>query len=681
MNLDKLMRPRTLAVIGASRDEDKWGSRVLSNTVAMGFEGGLYGVNPNFSGTQHGGVLNVPSLDAIDQPVDCALIALPRDHVLGAVRDCAVQGVGAVVIVAAGFAESGDTGRTLQSEVLDLGRQSGMRILGPNCFGLFGADARVNLTTRSIPSGDVALASQSGNLAIELWEMAKKRGIGFSYCVGVGNQLDVGFAELLEFFAYDSQTRAIALYLEGLPERHGQSFQTALAACIAASKPVIVLKAGRSRMGAISARTHTAALAADDRVWASVLSEQGVTVASSTEDVTDLLLGATKLRKHEGRIAVLTDGGGCSVLAADAAQECGLTLARLDAGTQGALDVLIPPAAPRAPGRNPVTLDTPGGMDDDPRVMARCAEILARDSGVDIIAVAGILGGYQGLQEEQAETVRCLVELSRTGHAVALQSTHLEAPALMDLRRAGIPTFPTIQRMMRAIALWSRQRTRDADVRTAEVGSTLPFDEVAAILEEHSIRLPSWCLVRAPSDLETALEGASWPACVKLADPAISHKSEEGGVVLNLASADQVRRAAIRLWTAHPSSSLLLMPTLNAGFEALVGSFSDPVFGPIVVIGRGGIWAEVERDTIVLTSPSNKETSAVENALGQLRCYPMLTGLRGQTPLDLPALASLAVRFARLAEVNPDLVLEANPVFLYPSGCAIADIRAVRRPI
>ncbi|HEX7993179.1 MAG TPA: CoA-binding protein, partial [Streptosporangiaceae bacterium] len=393
-SLDHMFRPKVIAVVGASRDPAKWGRRVLEYTGRGGFGGALYGVNPSVADLNVPGVRTVPALSDIDQPIDLAVLARPASATAELLEECAASGVRSVLITAAGFGELGGEHLASEQRMVARAREAGIRLLGPNTFGMFVADSRVNLTPREhIPRGSVAMLSQSGNVVVGMYEQARQAGIGFSACVGVGNQVDVGLGELLTYFASDPGSDAAAVYVEGL-RGSGAEFRAGLAACRAAGKPVVVLKAGRSRHAASAVATHTGALASDERVWHAVLADAGAIQVGSTRDLVDTLAVACSVGRHGGRAMVITDGGGDSVMAIDWLTASGLSMATLSAKTRAALDDLIPAAAPRAEGRNPVTLDTAGGVEDDPMLLARCARLAAEDDGVDVIVAGGLFGGY-----------------------------------------------------------------------------------------------------------------------------------------------------------------------------------------------------------------------------------------------------------------------------------------------
>jgi acyl-CoA synthetase (NDP forming) len=685
--LEYMFRPSVIAVVGASRDPAKWGRRILEYTGRAGFSGTLYGVNPGVADLNVPRVKTVAALSDIGQPIDLAVLARPASATAELMDQCAALGVKSVLVTAAGFGELGGEHLATEQRIVARAREAGIRLLGPNTFGMFIAASRVNLTPReNIPPGSVAMLSQSGNVVVGMYEQARQAGIGFSACVGVGNQADVGLGELLAYFADDPASGAIAVYVEGL-RGSGAEFRAGLAACRAAGKPVVVLKSGRSGHAASAVATHTGALASDDRVWQAVLADAGAIQVESTQDLTDTLAVACSVGRHRGRAMVLTDGGGDSVMAIDWLTASGLSLATLSAQTRAGLDELIPAAAPRVEGRNPVTLDTAGGVEDDPMLLARCARLAAEDESVDLIVVGGLFGGYPKMLAGELACAAELIKLHESGHPVVMQSAFAlsDAEPLDRLKRAGILVLPTIDRVARALSRTLLPFTSADSVRAGVVGQNapapgpvvLPVTESTELLRQSGIDIPPISVVRTQRELAVIAAAASYPACVKVADTAVAHKSDVGGVLLNLADATQVQMAADRLWARFPDSPLLVMPSLPGGTEFLVGTGSDPLFGPFVVVGKGGIWAETDADLAILMAPVDEKSA--RQALLSLRCAPTFTGRRGQAAIDLTAMAGLIVAMSRLAAEHPELSVESNPVIAYTDGYAVADVRASRR--
>ena len=685
--LEYLFRPNVIAVVGASRDPAKWGRRILEYTGRAGFSGTLYGVNPGVADLNVPRVKTVAALSDIGQPIDLAVLARPASATAELLDECAALGVKSVLVTAAGFGELGGEHLAAEQRIVARAREAGIRLLGPNTFGMFIAASRVNLTPReNIPPGSVAMLSQSGNVVVGMYEQARQAGIGFSACVGVGNQVDVGLGELLTYFADDPASGAIAVYVEGL-RGSGAEFRAGLAACRAAGKPVVVLKSGRSGQAASAVATHTGALASDERVWQTVLADAGAIQVESTQDLVDTLAVACSVGRHRGRAMVLTDGGGDSVMAIDWLTASGLSLAALSPQTRAGLDELIPAAAPRVEGRNPVTLDTAGGVEDDPMLLARCARLAAEDESVDLIVVGGLFGGYPKMLGGELACAAELIKLHQSGHPVVMQSAFAlsDAEPLDRLKSAGILVLPTIDRVAKALSRTLLAFTSAGSVRAGVIGQStpapgpvvLPVTESTELLRQSGIDIPPVSVVRTPGELAVIAATASYPACVKVADTAVAHKSDVGGVLLNLADATEVQMAADRLWARFPGSPLLVMPSLPGGTEFLVGTGSDPLFGPFVVVGKGGIWAETDADLAILMAPVDEKSA--RRALLSLRCAPTFTGRRGQPAIDLNAMAGLIVAMSHLAAEHPELSVESNPVIAYSDGYAVADVRASRQ--
>jgi len=626
----------------------------------------------------------VPTLGDIPGHVDCALLALPAMRVATAVADCAKRGVAFAIVVASGFGESGASGRADERQLVETANSHGLRILGPNTIGLYSGPARVHLWPRpDFVHGSVALATQSGNVAEELFQLAKVAGIGFSRCIGLGNQADIGFGEVLNYLAEDVETRAVVIYVEGITSGHGLPFAHGLRACAAQGKPVFVLKAGRSVEGAAAARTHTNSLAGDDRVWSAALAELGATRVTSTEDAIDCLQCATKLPRIGRKVVVLADGGGSSVVAVDAIRDHGFELAELSFSARDQLSALIPPSAPRSPSYNPITVDTPGGVEDDPRVVSRCAEAVSRDPGVELLVIVGGLGAYKARATAELETADELARLFRGGLAMAIQTSflHSGSQTVSRLVDANIPLFPNIHRMVAALATRvgpddqspspKPAISRPPTHRSIVVSST----DAMELLRRYRIKVPQVSIVASVEELVRA-SGIGFPLCVKVADPSVIHKSDVNGVVLNLEDQGELVDAARRLWQRFPNSRLSVMPSYRPGLELIVGCHTDPTFGPIVLFGRGGIWTEMDNDVAIRLAPIS--ASAALASLGTLRIAPQIAGARGQEALAAAALAEVIAAMSQLSVDNPDVEIELNPLILYATGYEIADVRALR---
>ncbi len=697
--------PRSVVVLGASRRPGKLGHDVMVECARLGFSGAMYGVNPLADGEPIGGWPVVRSVRDLPEVPDLALVALPASGTLAAVDELARVGVRAAVLAAAGLGELGGEAAAVEQEIARVARSAGMRLLGPNGFGLYAGSAGLNLTGwREVPAGRVALLTQSGNVAIALCRMMARSTVGVSSCTGIGNQLDVDVAELLEHHAGSADSDAIALYVEGLRATSGRRLVQALGACALAGKPVVVLKGGRSDVAGRSVASHTGALGGDRRVWDAALREGGARQVADPAALVDALEACTATRGRRVRgVLVLSDGGGDTVLMTDALDDAGIPLASLGPGTQAVLDALTPPAAPRAEGANPVTLDTAGGLEDDPRLIARCAEAGAIDGAVDAVVVSGTFGGYRGRRAEELDAVARLAALARAGTPVLVHSAFAadDEEPVDALRRAGVPVYPTARRL--AIALGAARGTAGSAVSGPGAGpsstagdglaATPAGDRVAAPVPEARVSVPTAealarlaavgivvppvTTVSDGAELADAVARMPFPLCLKIEDPKISHKSDVGGVVLDVAR-DTAEDAAQALWRRFPGRKLVVMPMLSSGVELLVGLGRDPTFGAFVIVGRGGVAAEVDPDVAIALAPVSSDAAFA--LWTSLRAAPLLRGWRAQPGVDLGSLAELVAAMSELAEREPGLEIECNPVLAYEDGYAVADVRArVRR--
>ncbi|HTX63202.1 MAG TPA: acetate--CoA ligase family protein [Acidimicrobiales bacterium] len=694
-DLTAFYSPRSVVVVGASRQAGKLGHDVLVECARLRFAGAMYGVNPLAEEGDVAGWPLVRSLDDVPGPPDLALVALPARATLDAVTECARVGVRAAVLVASGLGELGGEAALFERDVAAIARASGMRLLGPNGFGLYVRRIGLNLMVwRDIPDGRTALITQSGNVAIALCRLMRRSTVGLASCAGVGNQLDVGVAELVSHQARTEDSDAVAIYLEGLRGTPGAELVDALSDCRAAGKPVVALKGGRSGAGNRSVVTHTAALSGDKTIWDAVLRDGGAHRVADAAEMVAVLEAIRSTRSRRVRaVVVLTDGGGDSVLSCDALEEAGLALASLDVETQSALDGLAPPAAPRVTGQNPVTLDTAGGLEDDPRLLARCAEVAAADHAVDAVVISGTFGGYRARRAEELETVERLAAIHEGGTPVLVHSAFAcdDEEPLVGLRRAGIPVFPTVRRLATSLAeatgapvcaprdphpAGSPVPTARTEPLGAAVASTvLPTTDASELLSSVGIRVPRIALAADEAELDVAVATIASPICLKVEDPAVPHKSDVGGVRLDLAP-EEVGAAAHELWGRFPGRPLVVMPMLLPGTELLVGLGRDPTFGPYVTVGRGGVTAELDPDVATGLTPMDADGAAA--LWSSLRCAPLLRGWRRAPGVDLAALCDLVAALSRLGGLSDTLEVECNPVIAYPKGYAIADFRAAR---
>ncbi len=679
--LDALMTPKSIAVVGASRNRRKWGRRVLENLVDAGFEGQIYGVNPaarEVDSTSN--VRFVPTLDYIDDSVDVAFLALPAQLVPEAALECIRNDVRAMVITSSGFSEVGARGDERQKSLLRAADSSMCRIIGPNSYGFYASGSAVNLTPQAnIPPGRVALLSQSGNVAIALAAYASDLGFGYSHCIGLGNQADVGVGELLCYLSGDPSCDVIACYIEGIGPSQGRALTAGLEACRGAGKPVVVLRGGRSAAGSYGVGSHTGSLASSERSWHAVFSEYGVTVTNSTDEMAYALKCISDIPTTAGRVMIMTNGGGDSILAADAAADAGLSLAVPTSETRDELEPLIPADAPRTPSGNPVTLDTAGGVDDDPELIARCARVVAKDPNVDLIVIGGLFGGHQHLRDRELVTARALVQISQAC-PIALQSAYSDTheEPLEILKAANIPVFRTSSQLMRAISKTTRSAERSYKKEDSGPGGEGParqlrYEAAARLLESYGVHLPAFRIVPPRSQVDGPAAEIGYPLCLKVVSPEIVHKSDVNGVVLGIQGQDDLEKHAEAMRDRFPGQPVLLVPMLEKGFEMIIGTMCDPALGPMIMVGRGGVWTEVEDDIQIAPAPVDQGTAT--RMVRGLHCAPILYGYRHLGSYDTAGLIDLIRKVSTIAADEPSLIVELNPVIVTGGSTSIADVR------
>ncbi len=716
--LDPIFRPSSVAVIGASADPRKRGFQVLRALVESGWSGRLYPVNPK--GGEVLGLAVYPSVAAIPEAPDLALICTPAPTVPDVLAACGAKGVRGAVVLAVGFRESGEDGAGLEARVLEAARRSGIRVVGPNTSGLLNLPLGLNLIgARGVRAGSISLLVQSGNIALTLMnEVTARSAEGIAVAVGVGNELDLAFHEYLDFLGRHEETRAIICYVEGF--RDARAFLQ-VAAEVARVKPVLVLKGARSASGQAAARSHTGAVSgAYDTLRAGLL-QAGVVEMTRTDEllhVAETLASQPAVRGAAG-IAILSDGGGQGTLASDALSDLGAPLAVLSRPTRDALRARLGPAS--AVG-NPV--DLAGSADADPEAFGRALEILAADPGVGAVLVVGLFGGYAiRFAEELAEAeVRAAHAMARAmrAHDKALvvhsmYAVRRSAP-LLALGEARVPVVESLDVACRCVAeTWRRGRllerrcwrpgggggagtaahpaaahSVDAPPALAAARAsgrdTLTEPEARALLVDAGLAFASATLCVNADQAAAAVEALSTRAALKVVSPRIPHKTDAGGIMLGVGSAAEARTAfrAIEERTAGwlaaeglPSGidGVLVTPMLAPPLaELLVGARRDPEVGPVLTVGAGGLWVEVLADVAHRVLPVDADDIA--EMLTEMRTYGLLTGARGRAPADLAAVVTAAEAVARCLLSHEDIAeVEVNPLFVYASGVAAADAR------
>ncbi len=700
--LRPLLAPRSVARGGATERPGALGRFVHRNLAAGGLRGSLYAVNP-----KHRTIFGQPAfgrLSELPEPPDLAVIATPARTVPGIIADAGASGVKAAVILSSGFAESGPEGRALQERVLAEAKSAGVRLLGPNCIGLMRTDCGLNATFAATPAlpGNLALVSQSGAICGAILDWAHRAQVGFTSVVSLGGAIDVDFGEILAFLVADERTDAILMYVEGI--RDARRFLSALRVA-ARVKPVIALKVGRYASGSRAATSHTGAMVGSDAVFEAALRRAGtVRVKTYTQLFAAARVLATDRFPGGERLAILTNGGGPGVMAADSAAENAVPLAALSSETISRLDKELPPQWSRG---NPIDIigDAP------PERFAAATRAALADPGVD-----ALLAMYSPVAmtapEDAARAVAEAAAPSRKPVLAAWLGDIGPSASRACLESNGIPNFYTPENAVEAFSFLCAYRRNQAQLMQVPAASTddgeQPRPDLAAatalreraaaqgrtLLTEHEAKsllaafhlpVPRSVVVSSRDQAVAAAIEIGFPVVIKVHSPDITHKSDVGGVRLNLQNADMVASAfddmmrhvrALRPQARIEGAVVQPMLRFADAREVLVGVASDAVFGPVVSFGAGGVAVEAVGDTAIALPPLNG--ALARELMARTRVHRLLTGYRNVPPADLEALVSIVVGVSRMVCALPWLKeMDLNPVLAHPGGAVIADARVV----
>lgn len=703
--LHDFLAPDSIAIIGASADPTKRGYKAMVGLIKGDYAGRIYPINPKVPEIL--GVPTCPTLDDVPGAVDLALICTPAATLPGLMAECGRKGVKGAVILAAGFRETGAEGAKLEQQVLDAARAGGVRVIGPNTSGMFNLHKKVNLLDlRNIKAGDIGFISQSGNMLLALVLEAERNGhVGFSTYVGPGNQTDIGFNDYLRYLGEDERTRVATLYVEGF--RDGQRFLQA-AREITPLKPVVVYKSGATELGKKAASSHTGALAGSYAMTVDLLRQVGVTVVHHSDRILPVAEGLGLLQQARGkRVAVIADGGGQATITSDRLSEAGLELAPLSEATRKRLAAILLPQASLA---NPV--DVAGSSDADPEVLARCMEIAAEDDSVDAVFLVGMFGGYhtrfaESLLGGEMRAAESMIELARRiDKPLVIYSLYapVKPPALRRLHEAGLPVYASIEHAVRVLqALGERgaylahqhgqplqpgvtpvEDMQAMFARAQNEGRDLYEFEAKALLRAHGVAVAEERVVHGADELAAAAAHFGGQAlAMKVVSKDILHKSDAGGVMLNLVGEAALREAYDRIMTRcrayDPNADIrgvLVTPMARKGTEAIVGVVRDPIFGPVLMFGLGGIFVEILEDVAFRAIPLSRFDA--ESMVDQLKGRRILEGVRGEAAVDKAALVDLLLKVSSIVSAYPQLSeLDLNPVIAYPDGYAVVDARVI----
>jgi len=695
--LDAILKPKSIAVVGASRREKSIGREILHQLIEFDFHGKVFPVNPKADFIHS--IKAFPTVSAIPDPVDLAIIVVPREGVLGVVDDCGKKGVMGIVVITAGFSETGEVGKKFEAQLSERVRQHGMRMIGPNSMGVINTDPAVRMDATFAPTlplvGRIAFMSQSGALGVAILNMARQIDMGFSFFVSMGNKTNVSGNELLEYWEDDPQTDLILMYFEsfGNPKHFMQICRR-----ISKRKPLLVVKSGRTEAGARAASSHTGALVAGqglDIATDALLEQCGAVRVNTVEELFDLALAFSKNALPRGnRLGILTNAGGPAIMATDTAIAHGLRMAEFSERTCQELRRLLPPEASI---QNPVDMLP----QSDSSKYDACARVLLDDDGIDMLLVVfvppmlisamDIVLGLEELRPKYPKPVVAVV-MATEEFFVELNRDHPNHMALYIFPDSAVNALAALYRYR----VWRDKPV--GEVRHFEVSSGSARELIQGVRRQGRTQLTaeeSLCLVgyygipvvqsfpaANREELQYLAKGLRYPVVLKAVAPGLVHKMDVGGVVVDIRGPDELLAAAQNMTesiarhregAAAGDLGFLVQEYVRGGREVIVGLTHDPKFGPLVMFGLGGIYVETVKDVVFRVPPLTGLEA--HEMIQQIRGVKLLRGVRGEAPVDLAALAEILQRFSQLAEDLPEIAeIEVNPLLAFPHA---ADFRAV----
>ncbi len=698
--LDSFFSPDSIALIGASRDLEKIPGRLLSMLRKNEFPGEIYPINPNYGDID--GLKCYPSIADVGQPIDLAIVIIPARAVLGALEQCAAAGVKNAVIISSGFAEEGGDSAAMQDAIAELAKKTGMRISGPNAEGFYSEAQRVAATFS--PTVDVkpdaprliatrrriGIVAQSGGIGFAIYHRARALGIALSYVISAGNESDLGAGEFFEYMVQDTSTDVILLFIEGI--RDVDKFLSAARRAAETGKPVIVTKVGRSGAGERAAASHTASMAGWSAAYDAVFAKYGFIVSNDLDEAVTIAAVLTTNPMPKGdRVAVLTVSGGAGIWGADTVSMQGLQVPELSAPIQAEISALLPSYGAT---RNPIDVTAQGVHSGG---LQKSIDLLDVSDEVDAILVVLSLSSDTRMPFKRAELKPVIDaqnkpivfysytlpsdfarnELAASGAVVLSGLTHVGVAMRQMVQRARFKLAPPV-----ATAA-SPPRDLSAHLKSP----TLSESDSKALLRNAGIGLPDEVLVTEKSKLDNAIARVGFPLVMKIQSPDILHKSEVGGVRVNIATKGEVFLAYEALMESarrhRPDAAIqgvLVGPMAKKGVEIIIGTMQDATFGPMIMVGFGGITTELFRDVIYRPAPiSAAEATAM---LAELKAAPLLSGFRGAAKADIAALSKLIAQVSLLAADfrNQISEIEINPVLVHPEGQGVTVVDALVVP-
>ncbi len=693
--LEAFFHPRSVAVIGASTTPGKMGYILMDNIIRGGFKGAIYPINPK--GGEILGHQAYPSILQVPGEVDLAVVVIPAQAIPDVVDDCGEKGVKALLIISAGFRETGPEGARRERDVVARARNYGMRILGPNVLGLIDTISSLNATfaTTMARPGEIAFFSQSGALGSAILDWSREEGIGFSHFVSLGNKADVNEIDLLQSWGDDPHSRVILAYLEGISD--GEAFMR-VAREVTRKRPVIAIKSGTTQAGSRAISSHTGSLAGSERAYEAAFNQSGIIRATSVQDLFDYSeIFAYQPMLRGNCIAIVTNAGGPGILATDTLDRVGLTLARFSKETIEAMAPYLPETANLY---NPV--DVIGDARSDRYRVA--LEAVLRDPGVDGVVVLLTPQAMTDV-EDIAHSVLEIVRSYDKPVVTSFIGGEVVEPAVQLFQESRVPTYPFPERAVMAFGAMEQYRQRlerppqrlvrfafqeeriGAVFDKARAEHRLNLGEVEAreVVEACGLRLPQARLAHSPDEAVRLAGEIGYPVVMKIASRDILHKSDIGAVKLGVSNPTDVRDAYelidYRARRHNPDADIwgvLVQQMITGGKEVIIGMSRDPQFGPLLMFGLGGIYVEVMKDVVFRIAPIDRNEA--RQMVQSVRSYPLLKGVRGEAPADMDAVIETILRISQLVTECPEIVeLDVNPLVVHEAGqgATVLDARII----
>ncbi|MBM7630916.1 acetate--CoA ligase family protein [Geomicrobium sediminis] len=692
--IERLLHPKSVAIVGVSKDFSSISGKPLKNLLEHRYPGEIYPVNPKYDSigdlTCYDSVLDIPG------EVDVALLAVSASRILSILDECEKKQIRSLILFGSGFAEVGEEGKALQEKVEQKAKQANLSLLGPNCLGLLNVKDSLPLgfatsfeTETGFISGNVGFASQSGALGFSLFGIAQEQGIGFSYIINTGNQMDINTIDIMDYLLDDNDTNVVAGYLESIP--NGEAFITLAKKAKEKQKPLLIMKAGRSEIGQEAAMSHTASMTGSDEMFQTIAKQYGVVIANDVDDLVDLMKIFSRAKQMHGkRVATISNSGAAGITMADYSEQLGLDLVRLEESTLKQISSIIPSYGSAV---NPI--DVTAQALKEQHIIADTLDVLAKASEVDAIVVQTTFGGELGkkvcerIVEIDQQTEKPIV-VTVTG------SEELTGAGRKALESANVPVYVTSYKTMYAVEKLSTFTTTTLEELNVQPSfkvnaSEAIWTEVIAkqTVKDLGIEVPKGILVTGQEQLTNVSNELAYPVVAKVISDDILHKSDVGGVELGIENSTQLRESYDRIVQNvakhHPSASVegILVEEMmqEKSVEMFIGIQHDVDFGPFIVCGLGGIYIEVFKDYAMRHAPVSKRSAY--QMIDELQSAAILKGVRGHQGYDVDALADAIVKLSQFAAANQDRIqeMDLNPVFVREQGLQALDAIIVWREV